>query len=168
MKKIFVLFVALCCFGNLFCLEWAITNGKTTLTISGEGPMPDFEDKEISGGKDIPWNQYAESIDTIVIREGITSVGDNAFAYMFNLKKVYIPESMEVIGYGAFDWCPKLIDINFPEGLMKIGDRAFLYSDLLKDVTLYPNVDVNVKAAFSHGTRIHVVGQEKEKKRGSF
>lgn len=168
MKRVFVL-VAICCFfSNLFGLEWVMSNNNTTLTISGEGAMPDFENKKVSGGKDIPWNQFSEMIDTVVIREGITSVGANAFAYLFNLKRVYFPETLEAIGFGAFDWCPKIVSLTFPKGLKKIGDRAFLYSDMVGEVIIPAGTEFNANTVFSAKTKINIGAKEKEKTSGSF
>ena len=168
MKRIFVLIVVFCLFGKLFSLEWVMSNHNTTLTISGEGAMPDFESKDVSGGKDVPWNQFSEIIDTIVIREGITSIGANAFAYLFNLKRVYFPESLEVIGYGAFDWCPKLKDLTFPEGLKRIEDKAFIYSDLVGEVVVPAGTEFNAETVFSAKTKIDIGKKAVEKTSGSF
>ena len=168
MKRVFGLILIFCLFGNLSALEWAMSNHNTTLTISGEGPMPDFESKDISGGKDVPWNQFSEVIDTVVIREGITSIGANAFAYLFNLERVFFPETLEVIGYGAFNWCPKLKDLKFPEGLKKIEDKAFLYSDLVGEVVVPAGTEFDAGAVFSAKTKIDIGKKAVEKTSGSF
>lgn len=168
MKKILVaLLVILCSFTSLFGLEWSVSNDRTTLTISGEGAMPDFENKKLSGGKDIPWNKFSESITCVIIKEGITEIGANNFGYMFNLEKVLFPESLEVIGYGAFDLCLKLKTPRFPAGLKKIESRAFFCCDLIDEVTLPKDVEIT-EDSFSYETKVNIVGQEKEKTSGSF
>ena len=65
-------------------ISWDLTNG--TLTISGSGDMPSF------GYKGQPWYDYNENITKVVIKEGITKVGDNAFTpYHTNIRSVELP-----------------------------------------------------------------------------
>ena len=49
-----------------------------------------------------------ESIETIIVPEGVTQIGHNAFAGCANLKTVILPESAVEIGYYVFENCPKL------------------------------------------------------------
>ncbi len=53
-------------------LDWTLFN--RTLTISGSGDMRDFADPY-----QVPWNSRFEYIDKVVIEEGVTSIGANAF-----------------------------------------------------------------------------------------
>ena len=54
-------------------LSWSISG--TTLTIKGSGSMANY-----SSGKDIPWwSKYRDKITTVVVEEGVTSIGNRAF-----------------------------------------------------------------------------------------
>ncbi len=68
-----------------------------TLTISGSGEMPDY------GATDAPWAAYASSILNVVITDGVTSLGDNAFVNV-QADKVSVPGSVGDIGQYALGY----------------------------------------------------------------
>lgn len=86
-------------------LNW-ILDANGTLTISGKGEMPSF-----SRSSDAPWKRYAESIRTVIIDDGVTSIGENAFSDYINLTRVSIPDSVTRIEASAFGGCYNLTDI---------------------------------------------------------
>ena len=59
-------------FGKNQSLSWNFADGK--LTISGSGDIPDFTFLSLP-----PWNHLKESIISVEIGNGITSIGDSAF-----------------------------------------------------------------------------------------
>lgn len=65
------------------------------------------------------------SIRTVTIQEGITKIGNHAFADCENLMQVTMPESMIEIGYEAFRNCGKLTEIILPHSVETIGRGAF-------------------------------------------
>lgn len=112
-------------------MSWNFSDG--TLTLIGTGAMPNYRnynwDKETWGR---PWEKVIEKTRTVVVGEGITRIGDNAFCRDFYkegaksvLSKVTLPESLTVIGESAFMDC-QIESVEFPEGLTEIGDSAFL------------------------------------------
>lgn len=91
-------------------ISWKLSE-KGTLTISGEGKMPEWNDSKDSMP---PWyDQYSESIKNVVIEDNITSVGKLAFYGCRNLQSVTIPESVTYIGECAFNECDALTVINY-------------------------------------------------------
>lgn len=89
------------------------------LTISGKGPMYN------SGfGFESPF-QSNNDIYKVVIKQGVTLIGENNFSSCKNLKTVSLPESMSCISDGAFFGCYKLNSINLPDSIMFIGEGAF-------------------------------------------
>ena len=81
-------------------LIWTLWEG--VLTISGEGEMRDFEDPYL-----VPWRSSTEYIKKVVIKEGVTSIGANAFCDLENIKKddpdtADIAGSVETVGEHAF------------------------------------------------------------------
>lgn len=63
-------------------------------------------------------------LTSINIPQGVTSIGNDAFAFCSNLSSINIPESVTSIGNQAF-WGTGLTGIAIPEGVTSIGDWAF-------------------------------------------
>ena len=87
-------------------INWIYNKKSKTLYVVGDGDMYDFEESSY-----VPWYAYREEIEHIVLSDGITSIGNLAFAYCDSFKEVTIPASVENIGYDAFECCYALRDI---------------------------------------------------------
>ena len=57
--------------------------------------------------------------------EGLEVIGERAFSGCFDLKVVTLPESLKVIEQAAFYGSDQLEQINFPAGLEQIESHAF-------------------------------------------
>ena len=78
----------------------------------------------------------AGTLKSIVLGDGVTSIGDEAFANCVNLKEADIPASVEEIGRSAFKGCLSLERVRFQEGLLKIGSYAFANCTSLKEAEI--------------------------------
>ena len=90
-------------------VEWELTGAAQNLilTISGTGEMPDFAEEP-----DRPWNNDRLGIRTIIVDDGVTGIGNNAFAYFDNLTSITLPNSgLTSIGNKAFTGCSSLTSI---------------------------------------------------------
>ena len=98
----------------------------------------------------------SESRTRISIPEGIRVVKDvSGPTYgTFFVERIDIPESVKVIGNGAFYECEALKSIKLPLGLEKIGDGAFGGCSSLKKVTIPASVTHIGKCAFANCTNI--------------
>ena len=67
---------------------------------------------------------FSEAPDTVTIPEGVVELSDGLFAG-WPLKQVHFPESLRVIGEGAFYECYQLTELTFPSNLMVIEPYAF-------------------------------------------
>lgn len=61
------------------------------------------------------------SAESVIIEEGITSIGQDCFKNCNSLTKVVLPNSLKTLGSGAFCGCCNLISINSPIGIKKIS-----------------------------------------------
>ena len=125
-------------------LKWSYDGATQELKISGSGSIPT---------DNLPGRDYEESIRTIIIEEGITSVGEYTFWKYPNLTSVTLPSTFTRIGKSAFKECLNLTSINFPDRLMQIGEYAFDGCSFLQDVKLPAGLRLLGDSAFS-GTAI--------------
>lgn len=83
-------------------LTWTLTEDGV-LTITGEGPMPDYRDGGTS--ETPPWYPHVNRISSLTIGEGVTRIGDYAFMLCSFVTEVVIPESVTSMGDWAFWHC---------------------------------------------------------------
>ncbi|MCQ2226873.1 MAG: leucine-rich repeat domain-containing protein [Bacteroidales bacterium] len=95
----------------------------------------------------IPWFDYRSYITQVVVEEGVTSIGDNAFKGFKELKTVILPESLETIGRESFYWCVKLDSIEMPNA-STISLGAFSGCNGLKKVSFGRKMATIEKSAF--------------------
>ena len=88
-------------------LTWTLSEDGL-LTISGTGAMTEFFGES---SDDRPWAYFLAYIKSVVIEEGVTSIGFAAFYDCKALTSVTIPSSVTSIGYGAFLNCSGLASI---------------------------------------------------------
>ena len=114
----------------------------TVLTIKGEGAMKDF-----ASASEVPW---PTSITEVIIEEGVTNIGANAFLNCASLISATIPKSVTDIGYRAFFFCSNLATITLPDGVTNIGEDAFRACASLTSVTIPDSVTSIGMWAFSY------------------
>lgn len=103
-------------------------------------------------------------LKTIVLPDGIESIGEFAFRECYNLKEIFIPNSVKSIGRFAFDMCIWLENIILPDSLEEIGDGAF-DSTGLTSVTIPKNVKYIGLNPFCYTTSLKeiIVSEENER-----
>ena len=83
-----------------------------------------------------PWYSSRNSIRTIQIEPGVTSIGVYAFSGCSSLTSVTLPEGVTSIGNSAFRNCSGLISVTIPESVTSIGSSAFSGCSALTNVTI--------------------------------
>jgi hypothetical protein len=146
---------------------WTLTgtSGNYTLTINGSGAMEDYTPVAA-------WYKYRTSIKTVIIEDGVTRIGNEAFSRCTALTSVTIPESVtnignyaffscgltsviignnvKSIGQQSFSSCRNLLQITVPESVESIGKWAFSTCENLASVTIGNGVKSIGDGAFSH------------------
>ncbi len=115
-------------------LSWTLDENGT-LTISGTGSMSYWKNANA-----VPWYASRKTIKTVVIGEGVTSIGDYAFYNCTALTALTLPDSLLSIGKNAFQNCVGLSRLTIPDQVTDIGSNAFYQCTGLKELTIGSNV----------------------------
>ena len=73
---------------------------------------------------------------SVVIPDGVTAIGENAFLNCSALKSISLPSTLKEIGKCAFGGCKSLSSVEIPEDVTKIGEYAFTRCSALKSISL--------------------------------
>ena len=122
-------------------ITWALDPDTGVLTFTGSG--------EMNFGDYPAWRDCRRDATSIVISDGITTIGRGAFSNFDKVKTVSWPESITVIGDNAFSNCKALEEITFGKNITEIGDAAFRECSVLKELTIPGNVKTVGRSAFS-------------------
>ena len=109
-------------------VTWTLT-ADGTLTISGTGAMTDYTYDSRS-----PWYSCRTYIKRVVMQQGVTSIGGDAFWDCSGLTSVTIPDGVTSIGNYAFKGCSNLASVTIPESVTSIGGSAFSGCSGLTDI----------------------------------
>ena len=83
------------------------------------------------------------------IPETVTIIGNGAFSECDSLTNITIPNSVTTIGERAFQGCTSLKSITIPDSVTTIGGSAFRGCDKLTSITISNSVTTIGKGAFS-------------------
>lgn len=144
--------------------KWSYNSKTKTLTISGKGEIRNYPSTVLDpeeNDEELPWHEAQLTIDKIIIKKGITSIGSYAFSNTYP-KSVTIPNTVTSIGKYAFStYCnEKLKKIQIPESVKNIGAYAFEGQLGLTKVIIPENVKQINKGAFrwTHISEVYFKG----------
>lgn len=115
--------------GNEENVKWKFNSATGVLTVFGSGAMADYGVSAPMNPSDVPWREYRYQIKSVVIENGITRVGNSAFAQ-----------------------CLNVFEISLPDTLISIGDYAFCYTSS-KSLHIPKNVGVLGRGTFSRSNK---------------
>lgn len=108
-----------------------------SMVISGTGEMMDYMG-------DIPHIDatYYQKIESVVIEEGVTSIGEFAFYDFIHLTSMSIANSVTKIGNAAFYECTSLSSLDIPNSVIEIGNGVFYGCAELMSIVIPDGVKV--------------------------
>ena len=131
-------------------VEWTLdTSGL--LTIYGSGDMSDYEYQ--SG----PFYDLRNSITSVVVEDGVNSIGAYSLCECAQIQKISLPESVTSIDDAAFADCFELTDINIPAAVTRVEKWVFQRCSKLKEIALPADIEFIGYAAFFECNQIKVI-----------
>ncbi len=97
---------------------------------------------------------YPSASGSVTIPEGVTSIGNGAFAGCTSLTSVTIPEGVTSIGYDAFAACTSLTAVTIPSTITAIEYGTFASCTSLTSVTIPDSVTSIESFAFEGCTSL--------------
>ncbi|MBQ6119310.1 MAG: leucine-rich repeat protein, partial [Clostridia bacterium] len=136
--------------GNCVGYAWNQTTGK--VVIGGCGPMTEYSS---------PRSPFygSNEVKTVVIANGVTTVGKSAFSNCRKLESVTFPDdgSLAAIGEYAFEQCQSLQSVALPRELTTVGTAAFGECSALQSVTFPQGLTAIGAYAFEKCTSLQSV-----------
>ena len=132
-------------------VTYSLDTETGVLTISGTGDMysygPFYENTNIksviieNGVTSIGDGvfQGCTSLRSVTIPDSVTSIDSSAFSSCTSLTSVTIPNSVTSIGYGVFQDCTSLSSVTIPNSATSIGDSAFYNTAYYNDESNWDN-----------------------------
>ena len=132
-------------------VTYSLDTETGVLTINGTGDMysygPFYENTNIksviieNGVTSIGDGvfQGCTSLRSVTIPDSVTSIDSSAFSSCTSLTSVTIPNSVTSIGYGVFQDCTSLSSVTIPNSATSIGDSAFYNTAYYNDESNWDN-----------------------------
>lgn len=163
-------------------LTWSYVSSTKTLTITGTGAIPDYRSANTAPwyGKDAEGNTYFDEVQNLILGEGISIIGINAFKGLgdlisitwpaTSLREIHeggfwgnvsasnttlsIPYGVTIIGNEAFGHWHYLTSVTIPDSVTSIGEEAFASCEHLTSVTIPASVTSLAATAFKDCTSL--------------
>ena len=128
------------------------------LVISGEGDMCDYD------AFNVPWTEgYDDIINTVFVKNGVTSIGNNAFRGLFYAVDYNIADSVISVGEYSFGWTSfnhilndSLQEIQIPQSVTYIEKKAF-YSSYIERIVIPDNIVTIKESTFENCSELNTV-----------
>ena len=147
--------------GTWGVLTWTLNKNTGELIISGEGTMNNFASSSTDA-----WRSYSEIIKTVIIKNGVASIGDYAFRNCSSLTSIVIPDSVTSIGYQTFTYCSSLTDayylgdiagwcgISLEASIMSYAKNLYIDGKLVEGELVIPDGVTTIPAHAFNGREI--------------
>ena len=155
--------------------SWTYNKKTHTLTIKGTGKL-DVLYFKIPEGSDLdegeaeivaPWDSYTTDITSVVIEDGITSVGSTRFNELPNLKKITLGKGIKQVTRNLFSET-KVREVVIPDTVTTIEKDAFKDCDQITNITLGAGITFIDKDAFNCSYNLKTISLSQKNKSFSF
>ncbi len=75
-----------------------------------------------------------EEIDQVRLPESLVEIGAGAFRDCLTMQSIFLPEKLSYIGTSAFENCVKLIRLSLPDGITQVKPRTFKRCQVLREI----------------------------------
>lgn len=131
-------------------VQWNFDPDTGRLTLICQGYMEEF------GRGEAPWQEWAESITSLVLEGELSGPSPYAFADLTRLRSVSWCETILSISDGMFQGCTGLKTMQVPESVYEVGMEAFAQCSALTKVYLPESLSLISKGAFD-GTSLKYI-----------
>ena len=131
-------------------VQWNFDPDTGRLTLICQGYMEEF------GRGEAPWQEWAESITSLVLEGELSGSSPYAFADLTRLRSVSWCETILSISDGMFQGCTGLKTMQVPESVYEVGMEAFAQCSALAKVYLPESLSLISKGAFD-GTSLKYI-----------
>lgn len=116
-------------------VSWSYSEKTGTVTISGSGSTYNY-DFDADGGLYISESPLSaiKGIKKVVVKEGVTRIGNYLLCGNVNLASVTLPSSLTSIGWEAFTKAGKLTSLYIPKNVSEISQNPFGYCNSLASI----------------------------------
>lgn len=121
---------------NVIAALYPLENDTYQLELTGNGEMAGVGDYSYQ-----PYRAYREKITRVVVGEGITNVGKEAFSHLIHLQEYTLPESVKTIGENAFGYCTSLTNIVILDTVDKLENYCFQKCSAVTSLTIPGDLD---------------------------
>ena len=99
-----------------------LVNNKNEIVEKIDGVIVNGKIMDIENPVEI---KFSLDIEKVIINNGITTIGENAFSYCHAIEDITLPKSLDEIGVAAFWECENLTEVTIPYNVTNIGVNAF-------------------------------------------
>lgn len=119
------------------------------MTISGTGSVSENpyqqHERDIL---DLSPIYYESLVKKVVIEEGISEIGSDAFSHYRSMETIVLPNSLKQIRKRAFECCDQLRTVSIPDSVTWVAEQAFLDCSGLGSVSLSNNLTIISEGTF--------------------
>ena len=132
-------------------VNWSFDFETNILIISGAGAMDNFTSTSM------PWYEFKDEIKTVIVENGVTTIGENAFWNCRTIERVTLGNTVQSIGKYAFGGCESLESVNLPDSLTSIGGQAFGGCESLESIAIPSGVTSLATSTFASCTALKTI-----------